>query len=154
MSVSVVCMAVLSWHSEFVWSITLTCWCIDAPTCQRQQEYSTWNIFGYKHTIMYIYIYIHIFILCSLGSFIWIGFICVPFSFKLVIQMTQVADGIGEGAWEVCPPSSLAGLSAKHTCLFAVASVEMDLIFWANACCEKLQQNVVLHTHALYCTHV
>ena len=40
--------------------------------------------------------------------------------------MTQVADGTGEGAWEVCPPSSLTGLSAKHTCLFAAAS---DMIF-------------------------
>jgi hypothetical protein len=37
------------------------------------------------------------------------------------------------------PPSSLAGLSAKHTCLCAAASVEIDLIFEANVwCCACL----------------
>jgi hypothetical protein len=62
--------------------------------------------------------------------------------------MTQVADGTGEGAWEVCPPSSLTGLSAKHTCLFAAASVEMNLIWYL-----KLVQTRD-NRHVLSCAYV
>ena len=48
-----------------------------------------------------------------------------------------------EGAWEVCPPSSLARLSAKHS-VFVCCRLGRD------ACCGRLHEKCCVA--ALYCT--